>query len=80
MRIGLVGILSTLEVGLSGTRAVMHRDDEGGWVGELGGFVDEHLDACGVRAEVRDLLELTSSGKRANCAKQQGGERLERHH
>ena len=66
VRISEVGVLGTLKVRLGGTRAVMHGDDERWWVGQLRRLVDEHLYAGWVGAEVGDLLELASCGKRAD--------------
>lgn len=61
-----VRVLGALEVRLSGTLAVVHGDDERWRAGKARWLVQEHLHACRVGPEVRDLLELPSCGERAN--------------
>lgn len=72
--VGEGGVLGAGEVCLGGTRAVVHGDDERGWVRELGGLVVEHADVRWVGAPVVELYQLSGGGERAGYGQCDSGE------
>lgn len=67
--ISKVSVLSTLEVRLSGTRAVVYGDDKRGRTGKVCRFVEEHANIGRVRPEVGDLLQLPGGSEHAGDGK-----------
>jgi len=74
VRVRKVGVVGASEVGLGGTSAVVHGDDEGGVRHETSGLVLVHLDVGGVAAEVGNLNQLVLSSESAHGADGEGDE------